>query len=238
MLAGHGFQQWVRLAPGFLHEKAKKIERSSRTCKNEGRAEKRVSTTKTTGNELVARLRGRDPETLELLVREHARPLYRAARGMGFRKEEAEDLAQDVLATFLETLDRFEGRSRVRTWLFGILNRKALERYRYQKKENRHDPIEDVFEARFDHHGRWTRPPADLQRLAESRQLGEAIASCLDKLPPRQRSVFVFREMEGLETAEVCKILEVSATNMGVLMHRARSRLQECVERQGWGRPE
>ena len=63
----------------------------------------------------IDRLRSRDPETLSEAVREHAQPLYRAARGMGFREEEAEDLVQDVFATFLETLDRFEGLSQVRT---------------------------------------------------------------------------------------------------------------------------
>jgi RNA polymerase sigma-70 factor (ECF subfamily) len=70
--------------------------------------------------EQVARLRARDPATLARAVEEHARPLYRAARGMGFDEAEAEDLVQDVFTTFLETLDRFEGRSQVRTWLFGI----------------------------------------------------------------------------------------------------------------------
>ena len=68
--------------------------------------------------------------------------------------------------------------------------------------------------------------------------LGEAIAHCLDGLPLTQRSVFVLREMEGVETEEVCKILEVTITNMGVLMHRARNRLRECLEGRGWRRTE
>lgn len=186
---------------------------------------------------LLARLRRRDTETLSSLVHEHARPLYRAARGMGFRDEEAEDLAQDVFTTFLETLDRYEGRSQVRTWLFGILYRKVLERRRDQAKERRHDSIDEVFESRFDENGHWTRPPADLQRIMESRELGVAISECLEGLPAAQRSVFVFREMEGMETAEICKILDVSVTNVSVMMFRARNRLRECIEAREVGRP-
>ena len=175
---------------------------------------------------------------LASLVGEHGRPLYRAARGMGFREDEAEDMVQDVFVTFLSSLDRFEGRSQLRTWLFGMLHNKTLERRRKRGQEEQHDPIDEVFESKFDSNGKWSAPPQDLLRLMESKRLGEAIAHCLDGLPLTQRSVFVLREMEGVETEEVCKILEVTITNMGVLMHRARNRLRECLEGRGWGRTE
>ena len=184
----------------------------------------------------LALLQARDPGTLAAVVQDHARPLYRAARGMGFREEEAEDLVQDVLTTFLETLDRFEGRSQIRTWLFGILHRKVFERRRDSYRDERHDPIDEVFESRFDTNGKWNRPPEDLQQLLESKQIGAAIEQCLDGLPAAQREVFVLREMEGAQTREICKILCITATNMSVLMHRARTRLRECIERKGWGR--
>ena len=190
------------------------------------------------GAEVLQRLRRRDPELLASLIREHSRPLYRAARGMGFREDEAEDLVQDVFMTFLTSLDRFEGRCQLRTWLFGILHNKTMERRRKRGQEDRHDAIDEVFESRFDSNGKWAAPPQDLLRLTESRQLGEAITNCLDGLPPTQRSVFVLREMEDMETEEICKILDVTATNMGVLMHRARIRLRECLEGCGWGRTE
>jgi RNA polymerase sigma-70 factor (ECF subfamily) len=184
----------------------------------------------------LARLRARDPQFLAALVQEHARPLYRAARGMGFRDDEAEDLVQDVLAIFLETLDRFEGRSRIRTWLFGIFHRKVFERRRESHREERHDPIDDVFESRFDTSGKWARPPADLHQILESKEIGLVIEECLNGLPASQREVFVLREMEGADTEEICKILDISVTNMSVLLHRARARLRECIESKGWGR--
>jgi hypothetical protein len=82
------------------------------------------------GPAFLERLRRHDPDALAEAVREHARPLLRAARAMGFTVPEAEDLVQDVFTTFLERLDRFEGRSQLRTWLFGIQHHKVMERRR------------------------------------------------------------------------------------------------------------
>lgn len=186
--------------------------------------------------ELLGRLRQRDPEALGEAVREHARTLFRAARGLGFAAPEAEDLIQDVFTTFLERLDSFEGRSNLRTWLFGILHRKALERRRSSAIDEKTDPIDDVFESRFDMNGNWSRPPANLERLFLSKELGELIRGCMDGLPANQREAFVLREVEGIQTDEICKILEVSVTNFGVLILRARARLRECLEAKGWTR--
>jgi RNA polymerase sigma-70 factor (ECF subfamily) len=185
----------------------------------------------------LERLRRRDPEALAEAVHEHARPLVRAARALGFAEPEAEDMVQDVFRTFLERLDNFEGRSQLRTWLFGILHRKALERHRAAALDDRMDPIDEVFESRFDSKGNWSRPPADLERVMLSKEIGELIRGCMDGLPVNQREVFVLREVEGLETSEICKILAVSVTNFGVLMHRARARLRECLEAKGVSKP-
>lgn len=183
----------------------------------------------------LARLHRRDAEALRLTVEKNARPLYRAARGMGFSRPEAEDLVQDVFATFLETLDRFEGRSEVRTWLFGILHHKSLERHRQLARDDQHDPIDDVFESCFDTGGNWVRPPLELDRLAASAEAGDAIQACLDELPALQRKVFVLREIEQRDAREVCNILGRTITHVGVLFHRARARLRHCLETRGWG---
>ena len=186
------------------------------------------------GTAFLDRLRRHDPEALAEAVREHARPLLRAAKGMGFLAPEAEDLVQDVFTTFLERLDRFEGRSQLRTWLFGILHHKVMERRRASLVDDRMDSIDETFESRFDKSGKWVRPPADIERLMLSKEIGEVIQECMKGLPANQREAFVLREVEELETAEICKILEVTVTNIGVLMHRARIRLRECLEGKGW----
>ncbi len=184
---------------------------------------------------LLNRLKARDPGALVEAVRAHARALFRAAKGLGFSDADAEDLVQDVFSTFIQRLDSFEGRSQLRTWLFGILHRKTMERRRVAAIEARCDPIDDVFESRFDMRGHWVRPPADVERLLLSKELGALILGCMDGLPANQRGAFVLREIEGLETAEICKILAVSITNFGVLIHRARARLRECLELKGLG---
>lgn len=181
-------------------------------------------------SDTLALLRQKDPELLAKVVSQHARPLFRACRGMDFSREEAEDLTQEVFTTFMETLDRFEGRSQVRTWLFGILYRKVQERRRSVRRERQNDSIDDVLESRFDHRGNWSRPPIELHRLVESKELGRKIQECMEHLSGMQRDVFVLRDIEEIETDAVCKILNITRTNMFVLLSRARSSLRECLE--------
>ncbi|MBI1895735.1 MAG: sigma-70 family RNA polymerase sigma factor [Acidobacteria bacterium] len=160
----------------------------------------------------------------------------RGAKAMGFHDHRAEDLVQDVFLTFLERVDGFEGRSQLRTWMFGILHNKARERRRTSPGDERTDPIDAEFESRFDARGSWVNPPGDLDRLLLSKEAGAMIQECMEGLTANQREVFVLREVEGLETAEICKIVDVTVTNMGVLMHRARTRMRECLEAKGLSR--
>jgi RNA polymerase sigma-70 factor, ECF subfamily len=183
---------------------------------------------------LLDQLRRRDPEALQAIVHKHARRLYRAARGMGFTIEQAEDLSQDVLVTFIESLDRFEGRAEVATWLFGILHHKAQERHRTRAREELNDPIDTVFEAQFDERGSWIRPPVSPDRAASAREARDAIRECVDGLPPLQREVFQLRQVEELSAAEASNVLAQTVTHIGVLLHRARMRLRACLEGKGW----
>jgi RNA polymerase sigma-70 factor (ECF subfamily) len=181
------------------------------------------------------RLRRRDPEALRAIVEQHARRLYRAARGMGFSREEAEDLSQETLMAFIESLDRFEGRSQVSTWLFGILHHKIQERRRLHAREEQNDPIDAVFESQFDSRGNWLRPPTPPDRHVSSREAQEAVLRCLEGLTPLQREVFQLRQIEELSAVHVSKILGLTVTNIGVMFHRARTKLRACLEGKGWG---
>ena len=184
----------------------------------------------------LARLRRGDPEELRAVVDEQGRRLYRAARGMGYSKNEAEDLVQDVFMTFIESIDRFEGRAQVGTWLFGILHHKSQERRRTVVRDELNDPIDQVFESHFDARGSWIRPPAAPDRHVSAQEAGHAIQDCLAGLSPVQREVFQLRQVEELSAAEVCKISGHTITHVGVLFHRARMKLRECLEGKGWGR--
>lgn len=188
----------------------------------------------TTEAAFLQRLRSRDPEALSQAVHENARPLFRAARGMGFTAEDAEDVVQDVFVTLLRRADSFEGRSQLRTWLFGILHRKALESRRAAAHDlAASDPIDETFESRFNLNGSWLRPPADIEELMQSAEIGAMISRCMEGLGPLQREVFVLREVQGFTTTEICGMLALTAGNVGVLIHRARVRLRECLEARG-----
>lgn len=184
---------------------------------------------------VLTRLRDRDPETLAATVQEFARPLYRAARGLRFDANEAEDLVQDVFTVFLQRIDQFEGRSQLRTWLFGILHNKMRERRRALQREQEVHSLDPSFESFFDSRGHWTRVPEDLERVFASKETGKAVDDCLSSLPSQQREVFMLREVEDLNTKDICNNLQITDTHVGVLIHRARHRLRECMEAKGWG---
>ena len=181
----------------------------------------------------AARIRERDAQALEEVVRRYLPQLLRAARGAGFTRQLAEDVAQDTFVTFIETAPRFEGRSHVRTWLFGILYKKIATARRNLRRDHELDDIDEVFEQRFDDAGSWTRPPRPVDAEVYDAEVRQGIDGCLDQVPTNQRMAFVLREIEGMDTQEICKILEVTRTNLGVLLHRVRNRLRECLEAKG-----
>lgn len=178
-------------------------------------------------------MRNRDAGALREVVQRYLPQVLRAARAAGFDGHHAEDVTQSTFATFLDTADRFEGRSQVRTWLFGILYRKIAEARRNSRRHDAMDDIDQVFEARFDTDGSWLKPPRPVDALVHDREIRELLAGCMDQVPDKQRMAFVLREVEGLDTEEICKILGVTRTNLGVLFHRVRNRLRECLEAKG-----
>lgn len=180
--------------------------------------------------DLAARIRSLDREALAVVVDAYLDQIVRAARGAGLNRHQAEEVAQNTFTTFIETASRFEGRSHVRTWVFGILYRKLQEARRGFAKDRRTDDIEDVFESRFSETGSWSRPPRGPDDHLFAKEARAEIGDCLEVTPQNQRLAFLFREVEGLSTEEIRKILGVSATNLGVMLHRVRNRLRDCVE--------
>jgi len=183
----------------------------------------------------LTRLRARDPESLQAVAEEHSRRLYRAARGMGLSAEQADDVVQEVFVTFLGSLDRFEGRSSLATWLFGILLRKVQEQRRASARDGQHDELDESWAANFDPSGTWITPPVEPDRALAGQEFADAVRSCLDDLTPQQREVFVLRQFQELAASGVSKILDLTVTHVGVLLHRARLRMRQCLDALGWG---
>lgn len=184
--------------------------------------------------EFLRRLRSRDPHALGAVVDAYLPQLLRAGRGMGFSPDVAEDLAQSAFLALMRAVERFEGRSHIRTFLFGIFYNKVNEYLREKVKAEANDPIDEVMESRFDASGRWRQPPADIEREVYGLEAGKSIWECAGKLPEVQRIIFYLREVEEMSTQEICKKMSLSKTNVGVILFRARNRLRECLEKKGF----
>lgn len=183
--------------------------------------------------QFAALIRNRDPEALAAVVQDCLFPILRAARIACMDPPLAEEVTQATFVTFIETAERFQGRSTVRTWLFGILYRKIAEDRRAQQKTVQLDDIESLLEERFNSRGSWARPPRPVDLKIYDTEVRSALEHCLRAAPARQRMAFVLREVEGLTTLEICKILGVTKTNLGSLLCRVRNRLRECLEARG-----
>ncbi|MBW1840809.1 MAG: sigma-70 family RNA polymerase sigma factor [Deltaproteobacteria bacterium] len=175
-----------------------------------------------------------DPETW---VDQYGDYLYRYAI---FRVQDpsvAEDLIQETLLGALRSRDKFEGRSSEKTWLTGILKHKILDHYRKKAKEQTEDDIESRMknlDEIFDEKGRWRIKPAnwtaDPLTLYEQKEFLVIFYRCLSEMSERLKRVFVLREVDGLKTDEICKVLNISATNCWVMLYRARMNLRRCLE--------
>ena len=192
---------------------------------------------------LVQALQDGDERVFSEIVEQWSGGMLRMALSHVDSRAIAEDVVQDAWLTVLRTLDRFERRSTLRTWVLGIVINLARSRAR---AERRSVPLEDgltdaaVDPARFlpADHPRWPhhwavepipwRTPEEELLAAETRKV---LAEAIDALPPAQRDVVVLRDIDGLSSAEVCNILGLTDTNQRVLLHRARSRVRTALER-------
>ncbi len=182
-------------------------------------------------SEYLKTIQAKDPSVIAQIVNDHAQALLGAAWGVGWRGADAEDIVQDTLVTFLKTCDRFEGRSTVKTYLFGILYNKTLEKRRSSGRELATDPVDQVFEDRFGLGGIWKTFPQGPEKESQSKETMALLEECLQSLPDAQRLSFYLREVEHESTESICKILNLTVTHLGVLIFRARNRLRECVQK-------
>jgi len=197
---------------------------------------------------LVARLRRRDESAFRELIERYHPSLVRLAREYVSSQQLAEDVAQETWLGVLQGIDRFEGRSSLRTWIFRILMNRARTR---AVREGRSIPFaalagpdagddEPAVDAdrflgaghRFANH--WAAFPHSWETVPEERLLAQEtrarIQRAIDALPPGQRTVITLRDVEGWDAPEVCNVLDISETNQRVLLHRARSRVRRALE--------
>jgi RNA polymerase sigma-70 factor (ECF subfamily) len=181
-------------------------------------------------DDFLALLQARDESALQRLVSAYLPQILRAARSTGLNRANAEDVCQSTFVTFIEKIDSFEGRSHVRTWLFGILYRKISEMRRSASRETEAESIDQVMENRFKMDGHWQQPPRGADMATYEREVREHLADCLEGISTDQRLAFVLREVEEMDSEDICQTLQVSRSNLGVLLFRGRNLLRECLE--------
>ncbi|MEP7383429.1 MAG: sigma-70 family RNA polymerase sigma factor [Gemmatimonadota bacterium] len=183
--------------------------------------------------EVVAAINRRDPAALERIARTHLPALLRCARAAGTSDADAYDVVQDALLVFVRRAADFDGRVPVAQWLIGIVYRTVQARRRVSAREETPSHASDPFDERFDGEGMWSRPPQSPESYTASAQAMTWLNDCLDKLSDRRRLAFVMREVDQMETNEICNILGTTANTLGVLLFRARNALRECLESKG-----
>lgn len=156
---------------------------------------------------------------------------------MGFSIIDTEELVQEVWVTYLSNDCQFEGRSKLSTFLYGILVNKCKERWRQQGKIVSSSPesFDSLYESNFDERGHWNHRPCSPEKFSEAISNVEALEKCLEKVPPMQRAAYTLRDVKEFEVSEVMESLQISSSNVHVLLFRARAALRECLEREFMG---
>lgn len=176
----------------------------------------------------------------EQWVDAYADALYRYAVSRVGQSDLAEDLVQETLLAAMQARRSFRGDSQERTWLIGILRHKVLDHFRTVGTRREIQPGEDadggdVLDAWFDAKGGWKRPPGrwepDGEQLLRNREFWAVFHDCMANLPDRPRQVFTMKVMDDQQSAEVCKELNITSTNLWVILHRARALLRGCLEK-------
>ncbi len=195
-------------------------------------------------DELAALRRG-DQTAFMALVRRLHPSMVRVASSFVPSREVGEEVAQDTWVAVLEELDRFEGRSSLRTWIFRILTNQAKTRGIRERRSTPFSalgmqreaadptlPPESFFPGGHRWAGHWAGPVHSWQLPEESvlsAELGGVIQHALDELPPAQRAVVVLRDCQTLSSREVRELLGLSEGNQRVLLHRGRQRVRAAI---------
>jgi RNA polymerase sigma-70 factor, ECF subfamily len=186
--------------------------------------------------ELVDRLRAGDEDAFVTLVERYHAPLVRLAATFVPNRAVAEEVVQETWLGVVRGIDRFEGRSSLKTWVFRILVNRARTAGARARRETPADFGAEpaVPASRFAATGHWADPPAAWADDADARLdavgAAEHVRRFVEELPDGQRQVVLLRDVEGLPAEEVCALLGITAGNQRVLLHRGRSRVRRMIE--------
>lgn len=188
----------------------------------------------------IALLQQQDHAAFSALVTRYHRPLVAVARSI-IGESLAEEVVQEAWVSIYRNLPGFEGRSALKTWMYTIVGNEARSRLR---REKRIVALEDISPSesdyldgsRFAADGHWEIPAPDWhidspEQLLEEQQLQKCIEITLGLLSPNQKAVFTLRDIEQQSLDEICNILQLNDSNVRVLLHRARLKLMQVIDR-------
>jgi RNA polymerase sigma-70 factor (ECF subfamily) len=181
---------------------------------------------------LLLRLRAGDEAAFASWVQAETPRLLALARRILRSEDDAHDAVQEAFLSAWRALPRFEGGSRLSTWLHRIAVNSALMRLR-SRRRRREDPIEELLPS-FAEDGHHAGPVPAWSRhepcAAERREVHEIVRGCIDRLPESHRVVLILRDVEGLDTAEAADALGVTPEALKMRLHRARQALRSLLE--------
>ena len=199
---------------------------------------------------LVRQLRRGDEAAFTWLVERYDRALRRLARDFVATEAVADEVVGDTWLAVIEGIDRFEGRSSLKTWIYRILMNKAKTRGVREKRSVPFSSVGPVSDGdgdapafapdRFrppgdpEWPGHWASPPSPWQEQPverlEAAETLDQVRTAIDALPANQRTVITLRDLRGFSSDEVCDLLSVSPGNQRVLLHRARAAVRRHLE--------
>lgn len=150
-------------------------------------------------------------------------------------RELAKDLVQDTFFSALKAWDRFEQKSSVKTWLFSILKRKIIDHWR-QQQSRKTNPISQ-FTTNDEDENNWieaTTPYSEVNQTEatiENSELRNALMTCIELLPEKQRGIFIDKFVDNKDSEEICNEYEITSSNFWVIIHRAKIQLKGCLDK-------
>ncbi len=151
-------------------------------------------------------------------------------------REIAKDLIQDTFFAGLKSMKNFKGEASERTWLISILKRKIIDYYRKINSKKGKAEVRMTYNS-DDQEGDWLEERVEdeaylnAEETMENSELGDAIYNCMGKLSEKQATVFKMKTILGYETETICNELDITASNLWVILHRARIQMAECLEK-------
>ncbi|MGB7396076.1 MAG: sigma-70 family RNA polymerase sigma factor [Pricia sp.] len=173
-------------------------------------------------------------------IDDYADYLFNYAIGRINDAEIVKDLVQETFLAGLKSAKNFKGEAAERTWLIAILKRKVIDHYRRINSKKGRAEVRMDYPSNTDPRGDWLEEQVGNAHSSfendtiENQELGQAIQTCIAKLPEKQAKVFTMKTIKDMGTEAICNELDITPSNLWVMIHRARTSLMGCLEKNGY----